>query len=280
MGKHQAQRHYSDIRELLEELETEHEKHKRYAQESPWDFLYSMLFPDNQKFEIMDMNNGTVRLVPNRQRLYLYRGQTKKYPTCVPALYRNDPNEIDLFTERLKSTEFEMVLRNHPAVEELSQEGLSVDFLGLAQHYGLKTDLIDLTSDVHMAAFFAVCEYSTKEECYVPVRPKDGEYGVLFKVPIIVLQHTEMERFGIVGLQPFRRPGEQKAHSFRLDPGEDFEEYAHPMLFRHSKEASEEIYERFEGGAELFPYDPVEEKAKTIRNSQQFSRQSFDETRT
>ena len=84
-----------------------------------------------------------------------YRGENDdfdaKYP-CVPQLYRTknikdltDQTRSEfLLIDRLKITEFELIAREFPQVKNAIKDYCNVDFSALAQHYGLKTDLLDL----------------------------------------------------------------------------------------------------------------------------------------
>lgn len=45
---------------------------------------------------------------------------------------------------------------------------------GLAQHYGLRTEILDLTSNLDVAIFFAICKYNSKTDIYDYFR-EDGK---------------------------------------------------------------------------------------------------------
>ena len=75
----------------------------------------------------------------------------------------------------MRVVEFELMLKQYPAVRFFEQEKLAVDYVGLAQHYGLLTDVLDLTSDVRTALFFAMCDYDLENDCYYP-KSDDKEY--------------------------------------------------------------------------------------------------------
>lgn len=56
---------------------------------------------------------------------------------------------------------------------------LSCDALALAQHYGSPTELLDLTVDKWVAAFFACTKYDSKTDTYRPTDERDGN-GVFY----------------------------------------------------------------------------------------------------
>ena len=71
-----------------------------------------------------------------------------------------DPGKV--FIERLKACEFELVINEHPLTKIFKDQTvinypdghqqsihLNVDPLALAQHYGISTELLDLTVSNH-----------------------------------------------------------------------------------------------------------------------------------
>lgn len=270
---------YEDVCEVIKTIQHEFENHDRFLNSIPLvrkELYNDLLFNKSEKFSRLTMPDGTTRLVPDNQKLFLYRGQTQYHSHCTPTLYRNNPSEIEIFLARLQTVEFEMVLRHHPAVQDIIEDGWYVHFPGLAQHYGIKTELLDLTSDYKTAAFFAVCQYSKSAGSYKPISTSNTKYGIMYKSPVLVLQGDISEpKLDIIGLQPFLRPGLQKAYSYKLSKGEHFP--AHKMLFKHSKSASKKIYERFEGGSLILPKDPIYTKAVEITTGQNFSSATFQE---
>lgn len=225
----------------------------------------------SEKFTPMAMPDGTARLVPDNQSPFLFRGQTQYHAQCTPTLYRNNPSEIDIFLARLQTVEFEMVLRYHPVVTEFIEDDCHVPFLDLAQHYGIKTELLDFTSNYWIAAFFAVCEYDISNDSYKPISTSDIKCGVIYAAPFFVFEH--LGTLDCVGLQPFLRPGLQKAYSYKWSKEDSFP--AMKMLFKHSKSASEKIYERFKGGSLIVPTEPIYTKAVEITTSHKLSYIAF-----
>lgn len=92
--------------------------------------------------------------------MHLYRGPATSYPNCFPSLYRQEQGSIHQLMDMIKTIEFELVLKEHPVVKELEQHNRFIDYIGLAQHYGFKTNVLDLTSDLEVATFFACCPYN------------------------------------------------------------------------------------------------------------------------
>ena len=270
---------YEDVCEVIKTIQHEFENHDRFLNSIPLvrkELYNDLLFNKSEKFSRLTMPDGTTRLVPDNQKLFLYRGQTQYHSHCTPTLYRNNPSEIEIFLARLQTVEFEMVLRHHPAVKDLIEDGWYVHFPGIAQHYGIKTELLDLTSDYWTATFFAVCKYNKSDNSYKPISTSNTKYGIMYKSPVPILQANMSElKLDIIGLQPFLRPGLQKAYSYKLSKGEHFP--AHKMLFKHSKVASKKIFEMFEGGNRILPKDPIHTKAVEIIKGHNFSSTAFQE---
>ena len=271
---------YRDVFEVIKCIQHKFENIEGSLNTSPtWrgEFYRDLLFHKTEKFCPTTMPDGTTCLVPDNQRMFLYRGQTEDHPQCIPRLYRNNPSEIEIFLARLHTVELEMVFRHHPAVQELIKDGLYVHFPGLAQHYGIKTELLDLTSDYCTAAFFAVCKYNESDDLYQPISNSNDKYGVMYESPFLALYTPTISehKLDVVGLQPFPRPGLQKAYSYKLSKKEHFP--AHKMLFKHSEVVSKRIFEMFEDGKRIISKDPIHTKASEIIKGPNFSSTAFQE---
>ena len=88
-----------------------------------------------------------------------YRGQSAFYELSKPTIHRN-LSDSEIFVERLKYAELKILIDTFPlskmyegAFSATLGDGtqiplfLSVDHLALAQHYGIKTELMDFTTD-------------------------------------------------------------------------------------------------------------------------------------
>lgn len=232
-------------------------------------------------YAILD-SQGRVRLVVGQEfSHWLYRGETRDWPTCTPSLSRL-PTPGSLILELARTIAFEDVVESHPFVMKARQatllgSPLHVDQTGIAQHYGLCTDMLDLTCNFMVASFFATCEFNSKRARYEPV-PATAEPGVIYRSSSLHLGLTEEpSEYGsleIVGWQPLPRPEEQRAFAIRLKRHHDFRQHPHTerFLFRHDKEVSRLIYETFEGGDALFPKDTVAELAEEAKQIKALTR--------
>ena len=253
---------------------------------------YKGLFPGIEKegfFEIIQMPNGKASLVPCNPSLNrYYRGQSSYFEECYPSLYRKGMSEAQQFIERVKYEEFKMLVMEYPLTRIFSSgipisypDGscetitLNVDIMALAQHYGIKTELMDVTSDKFVAAFFAstVCGCNGS---YRPITNLQQEPGVFYHYVYSPFVYDQ-EKLRAVGLQPFSRPGEQSGFVVEMSPGENFNTLAsEKILFKHDPEVAQFIFNYTNRSAKLFPPSILERKANTIKSSDKFSRAAFD----
>lgn len=49
--------------------------------------------------------------------------------------------------------DFKTILNDNPEIKDEIEGGLAVNYIGLAQHYGIETNVIDLTNSFGVAAF-------------------------------------------------------------------------------------------------------------------------------
>ena len=266
---------------------------KRYG------FFFSNLGSED-KFEIkQESQNGPWVLEPTSSCFNSYfRGQYEYHDNCCPTIFRNNKknekkDNIDRFIDRLRSSEFELLLMDHPFVKLIYNEGivlnnhrenilipLKVDYLGLAQHYELETDMLDFTNDKWVAAFFATCKKENGN--YVPMDSKG--YGVFYRYSLPIetffpqeVHSIQKKKFNVIGLQPFKRPAEQKGFALNMEEGENLDNVRgiQKYYFRHDKLAAEIIYNRMNQGKSLFPEDALVELASKIKSSKKISNNAF-----
>ncbi len=136
-----------------------------------------VLLRDPNSFQLLGYENDKSIILPkSHMPMTHYRGENNIYDTCVPAIYRNNPSDTQILIEKLKVLEFISITKTFPQVLFAEKDRLDVRYEALAQHYGLKTDIIDVTSDICVAAFFATHEYDVGTNRYLP---KTSGCGVL-----------------------------------------------------------------------------------------------------
>ncbi|MBQ8501361.1 MAG: FRG domain-containing protein [Bacteroides sp.] len=250
---------------------------------------FRLLFPTHYqegKFEAIMMPDGRARLYPLGLVPYrYYRGQSDKLEgkTCVPSLYRG-LTDAQMFYERLCLMELEILLSDYPltamyldGLEYNAPDGkhplpLMVDVEALGQHYGINTDLLDVTADKWVAAFFASTKCDNGK--YLPFT-EEGE-GVMYVYNHLPYISYAEERLSAVGQQPFSRPGAQAGLVYKMLPGEDFNSKAQRIVFKHNPKISEFVFNYCNRSKRLFPQEILENKVSDIRKSNTHSRQALE----
>ncbi len=258
------------------------------------DSIMRSFFPSYEQegyFDAITMPDGSARLYPCGLAFNVYyRGQTEYYKESKPSLYRKNVSNAERFIERIKYEELKRCVEDYPLTDIFRSHvywytpdnkqkhiPLAIDHLALAQHYGIKTELMDITADKFVAAFFATTDYND-EEGYTPIvddRKKPGVFYRCQNLDLPIPTQTKM-RFRAVGLQPFSRPGEQAGLVYEMMEGENFNDVViSKELFNHDKDASEFIFNYTNRSMKLFPKSPLETHADAIKNSKVFSTHAY-----
>ena len=231
--------------------------------------------------------NGYIRLISGAEfSMQMYRGQTQMYPRCVPTLSRLEKVE-DQFLDLCRRVAFEDAIGEHPMVNlaeriRLWDSPLYVDREGLAQHYGLATDMLDVTSNFDVAYFFATCTWSHEDGQYQPVAPNKAS-GVMYRITPVLMTPRDgtddvLGPVHIVGWQPLPRPEQQRAFVVKMKPGQDFTSLpsVETFHFQHQAHISNRIWNAFDQGAALFPTDAAAELARRAESLSEFTESQIE----
>lgn len=237
---------------------------------------------------VLNGNRDEKCLIPEEGfPFYLYRGQNEEVIPCVPSLYRGNPSDIDIFINKMKLVAFKHLLESYPIVNGFFKKNhFAVDIEGLAQHYGLKTSVLDLTRSLDVAIFFAVCKYNSATGKYECFEDNDTHTAILYVFDPIFDNETipynnhEIYNGNIrpIGLQPFRRPAEQKGFSLHIDKGDSVR--CSMYKFQFTSEDSKHYFEMFDKGGKLWIQDRLVDKAKQISELKEFPFKIFHEACT
>jgi len=150
-------------------------------------------------------------------------------------------------------------LAKHPMMRWAKSEGILVDAIALAQHYGIPTAYIDVSESFEIAAFFATCRFVQATASWEPMTKGEGAMYCLHFNAID-------ERISPICYQPFPRPLQQWAWTIELRLGESFLQAPTLQEFRfdHDARVGEEMLRRFDGGSKLLPHDPTARLASAI----------------
>lgn len=261
----------------------------REMNEQDWDAMriHGPGYELEGKFVLFQDEHGEGRLYPvNLSRYMYYRGERKLYPHCYATLYR-DLSEAEKFIERLKYCELSILIEDYPLTKMFRTDlgfpyngsiihvPLSIDALALAQHYGICTNLIDVTVDKWVAAFFA-CTFRDKDGVFHPVTDESqyGMFNIYFSSSMTFpFNNPELST---IGLQPFSRPGEQAGYVVTMHEGEDFyDKCAIRIKFKHDARVSELVFNYTNRANKLFPQDVLEGKVEAIKATTTFSHAAY-----
>lgn len=200
---------------------------------------------------------------------FLFRGQSQFYERCVPGMFRNDKNMAahQFVDDVIQINELEVHLRQHPLVK-LFEQGfyllheffrIRVDYVGLSQHYYNHTPMLDLTSDMQVAKFFAVTDFCMEEDRHK--KYTGDELGVLYYYDLSADAFTYREGRNYlvetIGKQPFMRSGNQSGFLIRLNPDQDFNALPEVryVFFRHNQAITDRIFAESGEGDKYMPQE-------------------------
>lgn len=201
----------------------------------------------------------------------VYRGQTRVYDCLKASIYR-DPSEARRVINLIKIQELRELIRKHPTAREMSNWSIldctfSIDYVGLAQHYELPTEMLDFTRSRDVALFFALFKKYDGSNEYEKIRDDDKKS----KPVIYSLDIKEMMKDGhavnIIGVQPFLRPYYQQALSITTISADKFSDRKYLKCETLTQDQIDDFYDRSEGSERLFPPEVISKKALIIRDS-------------
>lgn len=240
----------------------------------------------------------------------LWRGENRFYGSSKAALFRNRPidkeeGELHDLIGMMKVIEFSYWLKSLDFVRTWPYGD---PFHGaIAQHYGIPTNAIDVSSDLKTALFFACTKYEPATGQFRKLLPDeysekdsrtksadsnaDSRYGILFKAPYDVINMSiasadprlHFTSALPIGFQPFLRCSNQSG--YLIETGKDFDLYKDGCFgkfkFRLCPEIIDWIFEKMNGGVDLYPresFGSVEEIVKEINTSSVFTEKAFEGT--
>lgn len=225
---------------------------------------------------VMRNREGKRVLLPSGFRGLFFRGQNQYYEPCIPSIHRIKDKNI-LFLERLKRSEFMELLATHPIIADMEDKGYYIDKMALAQHYGFWTNLLDLSSDIWLAAFMATTKYNPESDSYSPVDEKTYKkgYGVLYVSKGYTDNHPRITE---LGYNFFPRPFKQMASTYSMQESDDFnnDDFFDKHLFRHDGIVSQRIFEMAFQQRKYWPQDILADKANEIKRFKKISEKVFE----
>jgi endonuclease III-like uncharacterized protein len=229
-------------------------------------------------------NTKFVAMTQTKGRCF-YRGENAYYKTSKAGCFRGKS------WSELKESVFEHALWNLRLYEcfdffdnfdVVKQWAYSeVNYLALAQHYGLRTQMLDITTSLKTALFFACCKADKNGLDWHPLTKADFEkvdsrknvvalggdsrYAVLHYVPtnIVDCQWLSMDEGNTngvitpIGYQPFMRCSTQYGYMMLTSEGYDLmkDKLFKKVRFKLTEDFCNWIYEEMKGGKLIYPND-------------------------
>lgn len=237
-------------------------------------------------FIVNRLSSGKFSLKPNLRILrFLFRGQKQHFANIKSSFKRGKHD--DRLISNLKAEEFMAMLRTHPLFMLLEHDVhldgmkkpffLEMNYYGLAQHYNFNTGLVDFTSDISVAAFFATT-MNMGDDKYEPYGgSKDNPVGVIYIHEIKPQFSFVFGGFRTIGQQLYPRTGAQKGFFYQEDGTRlPIEQQVIPYFFRHDIICSKKkISEWMNQSQKLFPADNLSVLAQDILHSDEVSGETF-----
>lgn len=245
---------------------------------------------------IIQYPHGVV--IEQSMRRNYFRGENQIFDESVPSLHRplkriNTQKDKELYrlVADMRVAEFDSLLRKFDHVRNWKYCDILSDLL--AQHYGLETDWLDITSDFDVAMFFATCQLEdgkwkplTKRETEIN---EEHQYGMIFHMPSCQNARRlsfSSELFGCdgtyyndtnkcaihkfpkfirpldnlilpVGFQPFMRCHMQNGYAIYMRSDNPLQNDVgfEKLRFRQNEKLSQKYYEFMEGGKKIYPHE-------------------------
>lgn len=247
----------------------------------------------------MKYQHGVV--ISQGERNSYYRGENQIFSKSQPSLFRSlekftthEDQELYRFIANMRIAEFRIFLCRLGIVQFWLNNYGSVLFEALAQHYGLETEWLDITSDFDVALFFATCKWQDGK--WHPLDEEDireHPTGVIFHIPqwqAEYSRHCTLKASGIenevnailpIGYQPFMRCHSQYAYGIHMDvpfPLQEDNKFE-KLHFHHSVELSQKVFDMMDKGKKIYPQEGLDEFIDTIEDikyATRFSKEAFE----
>ncbi len=236
---------------------------------------------------------------------FFYRGENAFYGSCELSGFRwaakSKPEWLVQRVNHLRRNEGCRFLDNFIATFAWSYS--TTNHYALCQHYGMNTEMLDITSDVLAALFFATARYEDGK--WRPLRAEeiekvnsrksiyqkggDSRYGIIYRrlaepVELEWLYQNENTFWNTIlpiGYQPYMRCAYQHAYglfensmSYDMYKDDNFGKYK----IRLTEEFCNWVFEQTHQGKDVFPIDDIPDISgylKKINETKRFSWESF-----
>ncbi len=207
----------------------------------PWGMCYKI---SNQKFGV---------LAGKSLNPLIYRGENKEYPDFLPSAKRGCHEKSDY----IKKEKFLAVYKETPyyqyGMTYINDFGyhMEIDLEAIAQHYGFKTDYLDITRSRTIAEFFAYTYYDNGK--YYPITDFTQYSPCIYTADLHDIYKQSPSSLKLISGQIALRPCRQFAMA--ISEGFDCKPLFQKELLPQNPNRAREIYERL--NTYLFPYGDI-----------------------
>lgn len=246
-----------------------------------------IVFDDIERLHAMVGEDGCIHLKSGTEfSMIQYRGQNKDFGVCKTTLDRCESKE-EQFLNICRTIAFEELLEVHPFVKfvrslpPLGENHLCLNLTGMAQHYGLHTNYLDITNNFDVACFFATCRYEDGK--YYPIG-NISKSGIIYKIyetvlpPFFKNEDDKELLLEYLGWQPLPRPEQQRASVLKVAKGTNLDTVSgvKKYHFKHSISQSKKIWKQFNEGQALFPDDSAANLANECKKLNSFTNEQIN----
>ena len=229
--------------------------------------------------------NTKAMAMTQRKGRCFYRGENAFYKSSKAGCYRGKLwSELrepgwDYVLWKLRLYECFHFFDNFDVVKHWKLS--DINYMALAQHYGLRTQLLDITTNLKTALFFACCKPNKNGLNWQPLTKADFEkvdsrknvavlggdsrYAIIYYVPTSIVDCQwvtlhEDETHGIItpiGYQPFMRCSAQYGYMLATDEKYDLmkDKLFKKIKFKLTEDFCNWIYEEMDCGRAIYPND-------------------------
>lgn len=250
---------------------------------------------------------GTELTMIQRKSKNFYRGENAYYVKSQPSAYRHTDWKLDDVLQQvvddLRCFEAAYMFLKLDVVKNWGYS--TPNYRALGQHYGLWTNMMDITSSLKTALFFACCKYVDGK--WLPLNKDDFEhkdsrrhiaklggdsrYGIIFTCPteINTMSHGIAKADQVfnmvhpVGFQPFMRCAAQSAYGMPINNRSYnlfYDEKFSKVKIRLTEELCNWIYHEMAEGDLIYPRKDVPDIGKQINeinSTKHFSKCAFED---
>lgn len=221
---------------------------------------------------------------------FFFRGENAYYRKSKANIFRNydnldsENNKLDYFINRMRIEEFSLLLNKFDIVKYWGFGDVLTE--SLAQHYGFKTEQLDITSDLLTALFFACCKWDEKNG-WLPLKQSDIEnansrnnvqslggdsrYGILFVTESEAVDFFRTLNVYPIGYQPFMRCSAQSGYHLTMDCSDDLYTnlFFRKYKFRLTEDLCNAIYQAKNFGKLIYPNDGLDSLSDILKDMQE-----------